>query len=109
MSAHRVAVIGGGYAGFAAAVTLAASGRDVTVFVADQPVMDAVVGFHIHRGVLAVGRRLPLPDPEALLAEARCAVTSFSEARVNAAGGQGAAPGFDAAVWRGPTALPAPD
>lgn len=28
----RVAVIGGGYAGFAAAVTLAASGRDVTVF-----------------------------------------------------------------------------
>ena len=28
----RVAVIGGGYTGFAAAVTLAASGRDVTVF-----------------------------------------------------------------------------
>ncbi len=32
MNARRVAVIGGGYAGFAAAVTLAASGRDVTVF-----------------------------------------------------------------------------
>ena len=28
----RVAVIGGGYAGFAAAVTLAANRRDVTVF-----------------------------------------------------------------------------
>jgi tRNA G18 (ribose-2'-O)-methylase SpoU len=47
-------------------------GRDVTVFVAAQPVMDATVGFHIHRGVLAVGRRLPLPDPEALLARATC-------------------------------------
>ncbi len=34
--AERIAVIGGGYAGFAAAVTLAASGRQVTVFEAAQ-------------------------------------------------------------------------
>jgi squalene-associated FAD-dependent desaturase len=32
MIAHRIAVIGGGYAGFAAAVTLATAGRAVTVF-----------------------------------------------------------------------------
>ena len=32
MIANRVAVIGGGYAGFAAAVTLATAGRAVTVF-----------------------------------------------------------------------------
>src|SRR6202158_1528619 len=32
MIADRVAVIGGGYAGFAAAVTLATAGRAVTVF-----------------------------------------------------------------------------
>ena len=32
MIANRVAVIGGGYAGFAAAVTLATAGREVTVF-----------------------------------------------------------------------------
>jgi len=32
MIANRVAIIGGGYAGFAAAVTLAGAGRDVTVF-----------------------------------------------------------------------------
>lgn len=31
MITHRIAVIGGGYAGFAAAVTLAAAGREVTV------------------------------------------------------------------------------
>jgi tRNA G18 (ribose-2'-O)-methylase SpoU len=39
----------------------------VPVHLAAQPVMDAIVGFHIHRGVLALGRRLPDPDPLALL------------------------------------------
>jgi tRNA G18 (ribose-2'-O)-methylase SpoU len=38
------------------------------VFVAEQPAMDRVVGFHIHRGVLAHGRRPPNPPAEALLA-----------------------------------------
>ena len=39
----------------------------VPVYIAGQAVMDAIVGFHIHRGVLAIGRRLPDPDPLALL------------------------------------------
>ena len=40
---------------------------DVPVYVAEQAVMDAVGGFHIHRGVLAAGSRLPLPPPRDLL------------------------------------------
>jgi tRNA G18 (ribose-2'-O)-methylase SpoU len=39
----------------------------VEVYAAGQAVMDAVVGFHIHRGVLAVGRR-NAPDLAALIA-----------------------------------------
>jgi tRNA G18 (ribose-2'-O)-methylase SpoU len=34
----------------------------VPVFAADQAVMDAVVGFPIHRGILALGRRAPAPS-----------------------------------------------
>jgi tRNA G18 (ribose-2'-O)-methylase SpoU len=37
------------------------------VYVAAQSVMDRITGFHIHRGVLAVGRRGPEARPEALL------------------------------------------
>ncbi|MDZ4375472.1 MAG: RNA methyltransferase [Phenylobacterium sp.] len=40
---------------------------DVPVFAAEQSAMDAVVGFPIHRGVLAVGRR-PQRDVASLLA-----------------------------------------
>lgn len=40
---------------------------DVPVYAASQPVMDAVVGFPIHRGVLAVGRRAE-PTSAALIA-----------------------------------------
>lgn len=40
---------------------------ETPVHVADQAVLDAVVGFHIHRGVLAVGRRGPEPDAAAML------------------------------------------
>jgi tRNA G18 (ribose-2'-O)-methylase SpoU len=39
----------------------------IPVYLASQPVMDAVAGFPIHRGVLALGRRRPDPDPRALL------------------------------------------
>jgi tRNA G18 (ribose-2'-O)-methylase SpoU len=46
---------------------LAAPGEVVTVYVASQAVMDAVVGFHIHRGMLAHGVRPADPGPEALL------------------------------------------
>ena len=42
----------------------------VPAYVAPQPVMDAVTGFHIHRGVLALGERGPELSPAALLGEA---------------------------------------
>lgn len=41
---------------------------DVPVYAAGQDVMDAVVGFPIHRGILAVGRRVVEPEPAELLA-----------------------------------------
>jgi tRNA G18 (ribose-2'-O)-methylase SpoU len=43
-------------------------GEDVPVFVAGQAVMDAIVGFPIHRGLLALGERAPDAGAEALLA-----------------------------------------
>lgn len=43
---------------------LDAAGRiDVPLFVAEQPVLEAIAGFNVHRGVLAIGHR---PGPEAL-------------------------------------------
>lgn len=41
---------------------------EVPVHVAGQGVMDAIAGFHLHRGMLALGRRGEAPAPEALLA-----------------------------------------
>jgi tRNA G18 (ribose-2'-O)-methylase SpoU len=41
---------------------------EVPVYTAGQAVMDALVGFPIHRGILALGRRAPDPVPEDLLA-----------------------------------------
>ena len=38
------------------------------VYAASQPVMDAIAGFHIHRGILAVGRKRNADNPEALIA-----------------------------------------
>jgi tRNA G18 (ribose-2'-O)-methylase SpoU len=43
---------------------------DVPVYSAGQAVMDAIVGFPIHRGVLALGRRETGPSVQALLASA---------------------------------------
>ncbi len=37
------------------------------IYVASQPVIDAIAGFHLHRGVLAVGRKPAAAAPEALL------------------------------------------
>ena len=42
--------------------------ENVPVYVAGQAVMDAVVGFPIHRGIMAHGLRPPDPGSEALLA-----------------------------------------
>ena len=48
--------------------TLAAAPAGMPVYVAPQAVMDAVAGFHIHRGILALGLRRPDEDADALLA-----------------------------------------
>jgi tRNA G18 (ribose-2'-O)-methylase SpoU len=40
---------------------------ETPVYSADQGVLDAIVGFHIHRGVLAHGLRAPDLDPDVLL------------------------------------------
>ncbi|WP_288580839.1 RNA methyltransferase [uncultured Methylobacterium sp.] len=45
----------------------ALAGLAAPVYVAAKPVMGAVAGFPIHRGVLAVGLRGPEPDPDALV------------------------------------------
>ena len=47
---------------------LAAAPADVPIYAAGQAVMDAIVGFHIHRGILAHGVRAPDPGARALLA-----------------------------------------
>ncbi|HTK33967.1 MAG TPA: RNA methyltransferase [Caulobacteraceae bacterium] len=47
---------------------LAELAPDVPVYAASQATMDAIAGFHIHRGILAFGRRAAPPDPDALLA-----------------------------------------
>jgi tRNA G18 (ribose-2'-O)-methylase SpoU len=37
------------------------------VYAASQPVLDSIAGFHLHRGILALGRRAPLPAAADLL------------------------------------------
>ena len=41
--------------------------KDVPVFVAGQPVIDAVAGFPMHRGIMAIGCRVESPNAGALL------------------------------------------
>ncbi len=41
---------------------------ETPVYTADQSVMDQIVGFPIHRGILAVGRRRRVPSADAVLA-----------------------------------------
>lgn len=40
---------------------------EVPVYVAPAEIMDRVAGFHVHRGILAIGRRRPLESATALL------------------------------------------
>lgn len=47
---------------------IAALPEDLPVYVAGQPVLDEVVGFHIHRGILALGEAAPRPQAGDLLA-----------------------------------------
>ncbi|GCE75198.1 TrmH family RNA methyltransferase [Cellulomonas biazotea] len=46
-------------------------GTSVPVLVADEPVLEAITGFHVHRGALAAMHRPPLPSVAAVLAGAR--------------------------------------
>lgn len=48
--------------------TLRLAPDSMPVYVASQPVMDAIAGFHIHRGILAVGRKRDADTREALIA-----------------------------------------
>ncbi len=43
--------------------------QDMPVYAASQAVMDAIVGFHIHRGILALGRPKAAPSVEELLGQ----------------------------------------
>jgi tRNA G18 (ribose-2'-O)-methylase SpoU len=45
-----------------------AMGEDFVVHTASQDIMDAIAGFHMHRGILALGRRASDANPCALLA-----------------------------------------
>lgn len=47
---------------------LAEFGAGVPVYAAGQAVIDAIAGFHLHRGILAIGVRGEEPDAAALLA-----------------------------------------
>lgn len=40
---------------------------EIPVYVAEAPVLDAIAGFHLHRGVLALGSRRSPPSPETLI------------------------------------------
>jgi tRNA G18 (ribose-2'-O)-methylase SpoU len=46
-------------------------GDEAPVYAASQAVLDAITGFHVHRGVLASFHRRPLLDPAEVLAGAR--------------------------------------
>src|SRR5690606_21337495 len=47
--------------------TLALAPPQTPVYTAAQEVMDAIAGFHIHRGILAIGRKRDEEDAAALL------------------------------------------
>ena len=47
---------------------LALAPPDMPVYVASQDVLDRIAGFHLHRGILALGRRRQAPEAPALLA-----------------------------------------
>lgn len=52
----------------ALASLLAQVPEGVPVFTAERAVLDAIAGFPLHRGILAIGRRIDTPDADTLLA-----------------------------------------
>ncbi|MFC8193320.1 TrmH family RNA methyltransferase [Cellulomonas sp. NPDC057328] len=53
------------------AMLAALPGDDVPVYVADEPALEAITGFHVHRGALAAMHRPVLPSVADVLAGAR--------------------------------------
>jgi tRNA G18 (ribose-2'-O)-methylase SpoU len=53
---------------------LAALARETPIYLAEQPILNQIVGFNIHRGILAAGIRPKPPDLAQLLAHARTLV-----------------------------------
>jgi tRNA G18 (ribose-2'-O)-methylase SpoU len=51
---------------------------ETPVYVAPQAVLDGIAGFHLHRGILAFGRRSPDPGPGELLQRAGSLVLALS-------------------------------
>ncbi len=51
----------------ALAPLLALAGEDIPIHAAAQGVLDAIAGFHLHRGILALGRRRAVSTPGELL------------------------------------------
>jgi tRNA G18 (ribose-2'-O)-methylase SpoU len=64
--AESVLVLENRLAGLADTLSLAEP--SMPVYAASQPVMDAIAGFHIHRGILAIGRKREADSPETLIA-----------------------------------------
>ncbi|GAA1955539.1 RNA methyltransferase [Catenulispora subtropica] len=48
-----------------------ATAPGVPVYVGAEPLLEAVTGFHVHRGALASMQRVPVPDPGPLLERAK--------------------------------------
>jgi tRNA G18 (ribose-2'-O)-methylase SpoU len=59
-AAEKVLLLRNRVAGLAEIIT--AFPADVPIYVADAAVLDGIVGFHLHRGVLALGRRVTEDD-----------------------------------------------
>ena len=80
-------------------------GLDAAVFIVSQEAMNAVTGFNIHRGCLAVGERRPLPSWQSLARGARLLVILEQVSNADNVGGifrNAAAFGVDA-VLLGPS------
>jgi tRNA G18 (ribose-2'-O)-methylase SpoU len=71
----------------AAIPDILAARPDATVFRATKPVIDTIVGFAFHRGVLAVGRRLPENDLAPHLDQAAMLVVLDEVSNVDNLGG----------------------
>ncbi|MEZ0114141.1 tRNA G18 (ribose-2'-O)-methylase SpoU [Catenulispora sp. EB89] len=74
---------------------------DAPVYVGSEPLLEAVTGFHVHRGALASMQRTPIPDAGAVLAKARRVVVMediVNHTNLGAIFRSAAALGMDAAV-----------